>query len=91
MADIIIIVTPPHHRQVSHGVQLHAVRAIGKAARCEANSERIARLGGVPSLLELAAPLPWRSKVRDLLARSRRDPAEIPPEFVRRARHSLVG
>ena len=41
-------------------VQLHAAAALSYPCRHEPNRERISALGGVPILLELATPLPWR-------------------------------
>lgn len=42
-------------------IQLNAATSIGYLSRNEANRERVVALGGVPVLLELAMPYPWRS------------------------------
>ena len=41
-------------------VQLHSVTALGFACHNEGNRQRVALLGGVPLLLELCTPFPWR-------------------------------
>ena len=51
-------------------VQLHAVNALGYACHNEANRTRVALLGGVPLLLELTTPFPWRKP--ELLLRASR-------------------
>ena len=43
-------------------VQLHASCALGWVCKTEANRERVVKLGGVPVLLDLAYPHPWRSR-----------------------------
>ena len=42
--------------------QMHAAQCIGFLSRNEANRERVVALGGVPVLLSLAMPWPWREK-----------------------------
>ena len=42
-------------------IQRHAAHCIGFLSRNEANRERVVALGGVPVLLALAMPWPWRS------------------------------
>jgi len=43
-------------------IQLHASSALGWVCQTEANRERLMKLGGVPVLLDLAYPHPWRSR-----------------------------
>ena len=51
-------------------VQVHAVNALGYACHNAANRTRVALLGGVPLLLELTTPFPWRKP--ELLLRASR-------------------
>ena len=43
-------------------IQLNAAACLGYISRCEWNRERVVELGGVPVLLELATPYPWRQQ-----------------------------
>ena len=49
-------------QQGEPGIQLHAACCIGHLSVNEANRERIVALGGVPIILELGMPWPWRER-----------------------------